>query len=97
MEPTFKKGDKIYLIRRNIKIKRLSDKLNHKKIRLYKIKKIKSLVNYEFTLPNNMNIYPVFHISLLELAPLGAPRALRVKIKLINPNVKYEVKEILDY
>jgi len=44
-----------------------------------------------------MNIYPVFYIFLLELILPGAPRALRVKIKLINPNVKYEVKEILDY
>ena len=97
MEPTLKKGDKVYLICRNIKIKRLSNKLNHKKIRLYKIKKVKNLVNYELALPSNMNIYLVFYISLLELVPLKAPRALEVKIELINPNTKYDIKRILDY
>jgi len=71
MEFTLKKGDKIYLIRRNIKTKRLSNKLNHKKIRLYKIKKVKSLVNYKLILLSNINIYPVFYISLLELILLG--------------------------
>ena len=97
MEPTLKKGDKVYLIRRNIKTKRPSDKLNHKKIGLYKIKKIKGLVNYELALLSNINIYPVFYISLLELTPLRASRAPKVKIKLINPNAEYNIEEILDY
>ena len=35
--PRFKRGDKVYLLRRNIKITRPSDKLNYKKIRLFKI------------------------------------------------------------
>jgi len=96
MELTLKKGDKVYLIRRNIKIKRLSDKLNHKKIKLYKIKKIKSLINYKLALPNNINIYPVFHISLLELVLLGALKALKVKIELINLNAKYDIKKVLN-
>jgi len=85
------------LIRQNIKIKRSSDKLNHKKIGLYKIKKIKNLINYKLALLNNINIYPVFHIFLLELIPLGVLRALKVKIKLINLNAKYDIKGILDY
>ena len=33
----FKRGDKVYLSRRNIKITRPSDKLNYKKIGLFKI------------------------------------------------------------
>ena len=97
MEFTLKKGDKVYLIRRNIKTKRLSDKLNHKKIRPYKIKKIKSLINYELALPNDINIHLVFYIFLLELVLLGALRALKVKIELINLNAKYNIKDILDY
>jgi hypothetical protein len=44
-----------------------------------------------------MNIHDVFHISLLKLAPLGVPLALKVEIDLINLNVEYEVEEILDY
>ena len=97
MEPTFKKGDKIYLIRRNIKIKRLSDKLNHKKIRLYKIKKIKGLINYELALLSNINIYFVFYIFLFELVLAGALRALKVEIELVNLNAEYDIEEILDY
>jgi hypothetical protein len=38
-KPTFKERDKIYLIRRNIQIKQLNTKLDHKKLVLFKIKK----------------------------------------------------------
>ena len=36
---TFKEGDKVYLLYKNIKTKRLSDKLNYKKLRLFKVTK----------------------------------------------------------
>ena len=85
------------MIRKNIKTKRLNDKLNHKKLGLYKIKKIKGPINYKLNLLSNINIYPVFHISFLELILPGAPRAPRVKIELINSNAKYKIKEIFDY
>ena len=42
----FKEGGIVYLLRRNIKIKRLSDKLDFKKLRLFKIKKKLGLVTY---------------------------------------------------
>jgi hypothetical protein len=44
-----------------------------------------------------MNIYPVFYISFLELVLLGVLPVLATKIELVNPNIKYKVKEILDY
>jgi hypothetical protein len=44
-----------------------------------------------------MNIYPVFHISFLELVLLGAPLVLVTKIEPINPNAKYKIEEILDH
>jgi hypothetical protein len=44
-----------------------------------------------------MNIYPVFYISLLELALLGVFLVPITEIELINPNAKYKIKEILDY
>jgi hypothetical protein len=44
-----------------------------------------------------MNIYPVFHISLLELVLLGVPLVLVTEIEPVNPNAKYKIKEILDY
>ena len=85
------------MIRRNIKIKRLNNKLNHKKIGLYKIKKVKNLINYELALLNNINIYSIFHIFFFELILLKAPRTLKIKIKLVNLNAEYDIKEILNY
>jgi hypothetical protein len=67
--PTLKKGDKVYLLRKNIATKRLSDKLDHKKLGLFEIAKIKSLVNYCLKLPKIIKIYLIFYVSLLELAP----------------------------
>jgi hypothetical protein len=92
-----KKRNKVYLIRRNIQIKRLSIKLDHKKLRLFKIKRIIGLVNYKLILPRTMNIHPVFYISLLELVLLGVLLAPVTEIELVNPNTKYEIKEILDH
>jgi hypothetical protein len=44
-----------------------------------------------------MNIYPVFHISLLELILLGVLLAPVTKIELVNINTEYKIEEILDY
>ena len=63
----FSKEDLIYLLRKNIKIKRLSLKLDYIKLRLYKIKKVLRKVTYKLKLFNTMKIYLVFHISLLKL------------------------------
>ena len=46
MKFTLKKGNKIYLLHRNIKIKQFSNKLNYKKLKLFKIEKVLNLVNY---------------------------------------------------
>jgi hypothetical protein len=61
------------------------------------MKRIIKLVNYELVLPKTINIYPVFYISLLELILLGVLLVLVTEIELINPNIKYKIKEILDY
>jgi hypothetical protein len=60
--------------------------LDHKKLGLFKIKRVAGLVNYELVLLKTMNIYPVFHMFLLELILLGVPLVPITKIK-----------EILDY
>ena len=59
-------------MRRNIKTKRLSDKLDFKKLRLFKIKKKLGLVIYKLTLPKDIRIYLVFYIVLLKKAPKNA-------------------------
>jgi hypothetical protein len=92
-----KKGDKVYLIQRNIQIKQPSIKLDHKKLGPFKIKKVTGLVNYELVLPKTMNIHPVFYISLLEPVLPGVLPAPVTKIELINPDTEYKIKEILDH
>jgi hypothetical protein len=44
-----------------------------------------------------MNIHPVFYILLLELVLLGVLLAPVIKIELVNLNIKYKIKEILDH
>jgi hypothetical protein len=97
IEPILKKKDKIYLIQRNIQTKQLSTKLDHKKLGLFKIKRIIGLVNYKLVLPRTINIHPIFYISLLELVLLGVLLALVTEIELVNLNAKYKIKEILDH
>ena len=93
---TLKEGDKVYLLRKNIATKRLSHKLDHKKLGPFRIVKVKGPVNFQLVLPRTINIYPVFHISLLELVLLGALPTLVTEIQPINPNAEYEVEAILD-
>jgi hypothetical protein len=44
-----------------------------------------------------MNIYPVFHISLLELILLGVLLVPVTEIEPVNPNAEYKVEKILDH
>jgi hypothetical protein len=97
MEPIFKERDKIYLIQRNIQTKQLNTKLDYKKLGLFEIKRVIGLINYKLVLPKTINIYPVFYISLLKLVLLGVLLVLVTEIKLVNPNIKYKIKEILDH
>jgi hypothetical protein len=69
----FRKRDLVYLLRRNIKTIRLNDKLDYKKFGPFKIKRNIKNINYEFYLLFTIRIYPVFHISLLELADPDTP------------------------
>ena len=49
--PQLKKGDKVYLYIKNLKIKKLNRKLNYLKVGLFLIKNVKGPVNYKFQLP----------------------------------------------
>jgi hypothetical protein len=97
IEPILKERDKVYLIQRNIQTKQPSTKLDHKKLGLFKIKKVAGPVNYKLVLPKTINIYLVFHISFLELVLLGVLLVPVTEIEPVNPNAEYEVEEILDH
>jgi len=58
----------MYLLTKNLKIRRKSKKLNHVKVESFFIKAIKESVNYELDLFKNAKVFLVFHISLLESA-----------------------------
>ena len=57
----------IYLLRKNIKIKRSSDKLDYTKLRPFKIKKKLGKVIFKLIMPKGMRIHLIFYISLLKI------------------------------
>jgi len=63
-----KKGDKVWLLYKNFKLRRLSKKLDYVKIELFKIVEKISEVTYRLNLLVKMKIYLIQHIVILELA-----------------------------
>jgi hypothetical protein len=95
MGPPLKKGDKVYLLRKNIKTKRPSSKLDFKKLGPFEILEKVGPVNYKLRLPENSRLHPVFHVSLLEPAKGDAPVATQTELQPENDPGEYEVEEIL--
>jgi hypothetical protein len=75
-KPRLQKRDLIYLLRRNIKIIRPSDKLDSKKIGPFKVKRNIRDISFELKLPPIIRIHPIFHLSLLEPAYPNIPKKL---------------------
>src|SRR5207247_3506982 len=71
--PILEEGGKVYLLRRNIRLKRPYEKLDFKKYGPYRIEKKFSDLVYKLKLPIGSRRHLVFHISLLELAPANIP------------------------
>jgi hypothetical protein len=94
MASQLKKRDKIYLLTKNLKIRKKSKKLNHVKVESFFIKAVKRSVNYELDLPKNARVFLVFHISLLESADLSTPIQKTFHYKPQKKN-RFEVEEIL--
>jgi hypothetical protein len=78
--PRLRKRDIIYLLRRNIKITRLSDKLNSKKIDLFKIKRNIRDTSFELQLSLIIQIHPIFHMSLLKPAHPDISKGLTLEL-----------------
>ncbi len=96
-ESTLKKRDKAYLLRRNIKTKRSSNKLNHTKLKSFEILEEKKSINYKLNLSAFMKIHSIFHIFLLKSADSNTIiQTESSDIDSENQNVKYEVKNILN-
>jgi hypothetical protein len=83
----------VYLLRKNIKIKRLSRKLDHTKLGLYRIKKKLGPVTITLDLLKEIRIYLVFYISLLEPALENVQLGL-VEINEETQELMYKVERI---
>lgn len=99
--PKLKKGDKVYLLRKNIRTKRPNNKLDFNKIGPFKISEQIGKVNFRLKLPETMRIHPVFHISLLEPAPRNATIVHQTEEMLPeNPDADedryWDVEQVLD-
>ena len=66
--PTFSPGDRVWLDARNIKTRRPSVKLDHRRLGPYEVIESVGTSAVRLRLPNTVLIHPVFHVSLLEHA-----------------------------
>ena len=74
MAPQLKKGDKVYLLTRNWRTKKLrTKKLDYVKVRLFSVEEKTGLVNVRLRLPRDTQVHSNFHISMIELADQSTP------------------------
>ncbi len=94
MYPQLKKGEKVYLLTKNLKSKRPSKKLDHVKVGPFLIKQPKGPVDYELQLPPDAKVHPVFHVSSLEPADSTTPLQETFHFEIQEEN-ELEVERIL--
>jgi transposase InsO family protein len=97
--PRFKKGNQVWLLRRNIKTTRPSDKLDYKRLGPFRIAKKIGKAAFRLKLPASMRIHPVFHVSLLEpFRPNDIPGRTQDPSPpvIVDNQEEFEVEEILD-
>jgi hypothetical protein len=93
--PDFEKGEKVYLLYRNIKTKQLSIKLNHQKLGPFEIEEQLGPVGYKLKLPKSIKIYLNFYVLLLEKAPDNAKTLDNMELNKNTTKEEYKVKRIL--
>lgn len=97
--PDLQPGDKVWILKHNIKTKRPSNKLDHRRLGPFKVIKQVNPVAYELDLPETLKIHPVFHVSLLEPSK---PQSIPGRVLPPPPQIElegqeeYEVTQILD-
>jgi transposase InsO family protein len=92
--PQLKKGDKVYLLTKNLRTKRPNKGLDHVKVGPFLILNQKGPVTYTLDLPPDAKIHPRFHINMLEPADSGTPLQKTFHFETEEDNV-FEVEEII--
>jgi hypothetical protein len=90
--PLLEEGDKVYLLRQNIKFKKPSKKMDAVKLGPFNIRRKKGPVSYEMKLPKRIRIHPVFHISLLE--SVAPDDMLEEDVRDIDPEIQEPIYQV---
>jgi hypothetical protein len=94
--PQLKRGDKVYLLTKNLRSKRPSKGLDNVKVGPFLILNQKGPVTYTLNLPPDAKVHPRFHVSLLEPADPLTPLQKTFHFQ-TNEDNEFEVEEILDH
>jgi hypothetical protein len=92
-------GDKVWLLRRNLKTSHLCNKLDFRRLGPFSVFKQINDVAFRLELPPSMKIHPVFHVSLLEpYKGSSIPGRFQVPLPLveIEGQEEFEVSKILN-
>ena len=95
MVPQLKKGDKVYLLTRNWKVKNpRTKKLDYVKVRLFSVEEKTGPVNVRLRLLRDAWVHPNFHISMIKLADQNTLLQETFYYQL-EEEQEFEVKQIL--
>jgi hypothetical protein len=100
-DPVLRAGDQVWLKRKNVKTTRPSNKLDYKLLGPYTILARVGSRAYKLDLPSNIQIHPVFHISLLEPSqPTSTTIPWHIQPPplpiILDDEEEWEVEEIVD-
>jgi hypothetical protein len=84
----------MYLLTKNLRIRKKSKKLDHVKVESFFIKAVKGPINYELDLPKDVRVFSVFHISLLKSVDPSTPIQETFHYKSQKKN-RFKVERIL--
>ena len=87
----------MYLLTKNIKIKRLNKKLDYVKVGPFLINKQTGLVNYKLELLKDSRIHLVFHVLALELADPLTPLQTTFHLEPLEDNDHYELEGLVSF
>ena len=98
-EPMLKKRNRVYLLQKNIETTRSSSKLDHIKIKSFRIVRSIKEISFKLKLSEEMSRkHSVFHIFLLKLVPAEVPELMKILNNyLIEQEEWYEVQRILKH